>query len=84
MTDPFVHPYIPNTAPESRAAMLAAVGAASVDEFYADVPADLRLDRPLDLPEPLVAEQDLVRHVEGLLAKNVSTRQRLSFLGAGT
>ena len=84
MTDPFVHPYIPNTAPESKAAMLAAVGAASVDEFYADVPADLRLDRPLDLPAPLVAEQDLVRHVEGLLAKNVSTRQRLSFLGAGT
>jgi glycine dehydrogenase subunit 1 len=84
MTDSFVHPYIPNTAPESRAAMLAAVGAASVDEFYADVPADLRLDRPLDLPDPLVAEQDLVRHVEGLLAKNVSTRQRLSFLGAGT
>ena len=84
MTDPFVHPYIPNTAPESKAAMLAAVGAASVDEFYADVPADLRLDRPLDLPEPFLAEQDLVRHVEGLLAKNVSTRQRLSFLGAGT
>jgi len=84
MTDPFVHPYIPNTAPETRAAMLAAVGAASVDEFYADVPADLRLDRPLDLPEPLVAEQDLARHVEDLLAKNISTRQRLSFLGAGT
>ena len=73
MTDPFVHPYIPNTAPESRAAMLAAVGAASVDEFYADMPAELRLERPLDLPEPFVAEQDLVRHVEGLLAKNVST-----------
>ena len=42
-----------------------------VDEFYADVPAELRLDRPLDLPAPFAAEQDLVRHVEGLLAKNV-------------
>lgn len=84
MTDPFVHPYIPNSAPESKAAMLAAVGAASVEEFYADVPAELRLGRPLDLPVPFTAEQDLVRHVEGLLAKNVSTRQRLSFLGAGT
>ena len=59
MTHPFVHPYIPNTAPESRAAMLAAVGAASVDEFYADVPGSLRLGRPLDLPEPFAAEQDL-------------------------
>ena len=84
MTHPFVHPYIPNTAPESRAAMLAAVGAESVDEFYADVPESLRLGRQLDLPEPFVAEQDLARHVRGLLAKNHSTQERLSFLGAGT
>ncbi|MGO4692134.1 aminomethyl-transferring glycine dehydrogenase subunit GcvPA [Glaciibacter sp. 2TAF33] len=84
MTEPFVHPYLPNSAPDVKAAMLAAVGAESVEEFYADVPADLRLDRPLDLPAPFVAEQDLVRHVEGLLDRNVSTKQRLSFLGAGT
>ena len=80
----FVHPYIPNTAPESRAAMLAAVGAESVEEFYADVPASLRLNRPLDLPAPLIAEQDLARHVRGILATNRSTEERLSFLGAGT
>lgn len=84
MTEPFVHPYIPNTAPASRAAILAAVGAASVDEFYADVPEALRLGRPLDLPAPYVAEQDLASHVRGLLAKNRSTQERLSFLGAGT
>ena len=80
MTEPYVHPYIPNTAPEVRAEMLAAVGATSVDEFYADVPEALRLGRSLDLPEPLVAEQDLVRHVSGLLARNVPTTERLSFL----
>ncbi|RNE67214.1 aminomethyl-transferring glycine dehydrogenase subunit GcvPA [Cryobacterium tepidiphilum] len=84
MTQPFVHPYLPNTAPDVKAAMLAAVGAASTDEFYADIPEGLRLDRPLDLPAPFVAEQDLVRHVDGLLGRNVSTRERLSFLGAGT
>lgn len=84
MTTPFVHPYIPNTAPETTAAMLAAVGAESIDEFYADVPDAIRLGRALDLPEPLVAEQDLTRHVDGLLAANVSTAERLSFLGAGT
>ncbi|CAN5505969.1 aminomethyl-transferring glycine dehydrogenase subunit GcvPA [soil metagenome] len=84
MTKPFVHPYIPNTAPASKAAMLAAVGAASVEDFYADIPAELRLAAPLDLPAPFLAEQDLVRHVQGLLAQNVSTRERLSFLGAGT
>jgi len=32
------HPYIPNAVPEVKAAMLAAVGAASIDDFYADVP----------------------------------------------
>lgn len=84
MTQPFVHPYVPNTAPETRAAMLAATGAASIDEFYADVPVDLRFDRPLDLPAPFVAEQDLLRHVSRLIERNESTNQRLSFLGAGT
>ncbi|WP_438853339.1 aminomethyl-transferring glycine dehydrogenase subunit GcvPA [Agromyces sp. M3QZ16-3] len=84
MTEPFVHPYIPNTAPDVRAEMLAAVGAASVEEFYADVPEDLRLGRALDLPEPFVAEADLERHVSGLLARNVPTTERLSFLGQGT
>ncbi|UOQ89984.1 aminomethyl-transferring glycine dehydrogenase subunit GcvPA [Agromyces endophyticus] len=84
MTDTFVHPYIPNTAPATKQAMLDAVGAASTDEFYADVPAELRLGRALDLPAPLVAEQDLARHVRGLLAKNRSTDERLSFLGHGT
>ncbi|MFF2272382.1 aminomethyl-transferring glycine dehydrogenase subunit GcvPA [Agromyces sp. NPDC058136] len=84
MTDSFVHPYIPNTAPATKQAMLDAVGAASIDEFYADVPAELRLGRALELPVPLVAEQDLARHVRGLLAKNRSTDERLSFLGHGT
>lgn len=84
MTDTFVHPYIPNTAPATKQAMLDAVGAASTDEFYADVPAELRLDRALDLPAPLLAEQDLARHVRGILGKNRSTDERLSFLGHGT
>ena len=84
MTDHFIHPYVPNTAPASRQAMLEAVGAASVDEFYADVPADLRLGRDLDLPEPLVAEQDLARHVGGLLRRNRAVEPGRLFLGAGT
>ncbi|MFM2106639.1 MAG: hypothetical protein RL338_1671 [Chloroflexota bacterium] len=77
------HPYIPNAIPEVRAAMLAAIGASSVEEFYADVPESIRLRRPLDLPAPVGSEAELVRHVEGLLARNVSTREALSFLGAG-
>jgi glycine dehydrogenase subunit 1 len=78
-----VHPYIPNAVPAVRAAMLEAVGAASVEEFYADIPASIRLGRPLDLPAPFRSEVELVRHVEGLLDRNRSTREVLSFLGAG-
>lgn len=84
MTEPFVHPYIPNTAPETKAEMLATVGAASVDEFYADVPESLRLRHDLELPEPLPAEQDLARHVRGILGQNRPTGEVLSFLGGGT
>jgi len=78
-----VYPYIPNSVPHVKEAMLKAVGAKSVDEFYADIPADLRLKRRLNLPEPCLSEYELVRHVEGLLAKNTSTREALNFLGAG-
>jgi len=37
----------------------------------------------MDLPKPLLSETELVRHVEGLLAKNRSTHETLSFLGGG-
>ncbi|MGW2158065.1 aminomethyl-transferring glycine dehydrogenase subunit GcvPA [Nonomuraea sp. NPDC001699] len=77
------HPYIPNAEPRVRAEMLAAVGASSVEEFYADIPAELRLDRPLDLPAPFTAERDLVRHMKGLFARTVDTEEALSFLGHG-
>ncbi|MFF2956931.1 aminomethyl-transferring glycine dehydrogenase subunit GcvPA [Kitasatospora sp. NPDC057965] len=77
------HPYIPNAGPETRAAMLAETGAPDVAEFYRDIPADLRLDRPLDLPEPFADEQGLTRHVRGLLARNTDPAALLSFLGHG-
>ena len=78
-----VHPYIPNSEPAVKNEMLQAVGAANIEEFYEDVPDSLRLGRKLNLPEPLLSEYDLVRHVEGLLAKNLTTRENLNFLGAG-
>lgn len=80
---PLVYPYIPNSAPLAKEEMLRAVGARNVDEFYADIPESLRLKRRLDLPEPLLSEAELIRHVDGLLNKNRSTRETLSFLGAG-
>ena len=78
-----VYPYIPNSAPDVKAEMLRAVGAKSIDEFYADIPANLRFKGKLNLPEPLHSEAELIRHVDGLLNTNRSTREMLSFLGAG-
>lgn len=83
MKKPQVYPYIPNSVPAVKDAMLAATGAASVEEFYADIPAALRLTRPLNLPEPLLSEARLKRHVQGLLAKNTHCGEVLSFLGGG-
>ena len=65
-----------------RRAMLAAIGAGSVDELFAEIPASLRLDRPLDLPAGM-AEQDVADHLAELAARNVHCDAETSFLGAG-
>jgi glycine dehydrogenase subunit 1 len=78
-----VYPYIPNSVPEVKAQMLREVGAESTEDFFADVPESLRLKRGMDLPRPLLSEYGLRRHVEGILARNKTAREYLSFLGAG-
>ena len=65
-----------------REEMLAAIGVASVDELFRDIPEAVRLGRPLDL-EPALSEPELVRHLAELAAKNADTTKELSFLGAG-
>lgn len=42
--------YMPHTAADIER-MLAACGASSLDDLYSDVPEELRLNRPYDLPE---------------------------------
>src|SRR5262249_41519639 len=63
-------------------AMLAAVGVGSIDELFRDVPGSVRLERPLELDEPL-SEAELAAHLEQLANRNVHVGQELSFLGAG-
>ncbi|NIN64439.1 MAG: aminomethyl-transferring glycine dehydrogenase subunit GcvPA [Anaerolineae bacterium] len=85
MTDdrPIVYPYIPNSVPQVKEQMLKEVGAESTEDFYEDVPQELRVKEPMKLPEPLLSEYALKRHVEGILAKNRTCTEYLSFLGAG-
>jgi glycine dehydrogenase subunit 1 len=62
--------------------MLSSVGAASLDELFADVPEQVRLDRPLDLPTGL-SEAELAAEMTSLAARNVPATELVSFLGAG-
>ena len=80
---PIVYPYIPNSVPAVKKRMLEDVGAKSTDDFYQDVPESVRFRGKMDLPEPLLSEYALRRHVEGIMVKNKTCREYLSFLGAG-
>ena len=78
-----VYPYIPNSVPAIQEQMLKEVKAASTEDFYEDIPADLRLKGQMNLPAPFLSEYALRRHVEGLLRKNTTAQEYLNFLGAG-
>jgi glycine dehydrogenase subunit 1 len=65
-----------------RDAMLAAIGVASIDELFADLPRGVRYERELAL-EPALSELELVEHLGELADRNVHTGAELSFLGAG-
>jgi glycine dehydrogenase subunit 1 len=80
---PFIHPYIPNAVPATKEAMLREIGIDSVEEIYAEIPERLRFKGRLDIPEPILAERDLERHVKGLLDRNTSSEDFLNFCGAG-
>jgi glycine dehydrogenase subunit 1 len=72
--------YLPHS-PEERAAMLAAIGVKTVDDLFADIPADLRLAE-LALPEGL-SELELQAHLRKVSQRNISVKTMRSFLGAG-
>lgn len=78
-----VYPYIPNSIPAVRAAMLEACKVSSVEEFFEDIPSALRMTRALNLPAPFLSEVRLKQHVEGIMARNVATNEVVSFLGGG-
>jgi Glycine cleavage system protein P (pyridoxal-binding), N-terminal domain len=73
--------YLPHTAAD-RQAMLAAIGVDALQDLFADVPAELRMERPLALPVAM-AEPELVRHLQTLAGKNANLDEYACFLGAG-
>jgi len=75
-------PYIYNT-PEDQQAMLAAIGVDTLEQLFETIPAEFRLQRPLDLP-PALGELELTSHMEALAAANASPRNKVCFLGGGS
>jgi glycine dehydrogenase subunit 1 len=67
---------------QDREEMLAAIGVASIEELFADLPAGLRLGRELDLDSGR-SEQEVFSELRELAARNVSTQDEVSFLGGG-
>ena len=79
----FIHPYIPNSAPEIKERLLKEIGIKDVEEIYAVIPDNLRFKRKLNLPEPYPSEYELKRHVKSILSKNKTCESHLNFLGGG-
>ena len=77
------HPYMANSVGAIKAAMLADIGAPSIEALFEQIPADHRLSRPLALPKAIPSEAELRRHLLGVLAKNKTCEDNLNFLGAG-
>ncbi|HEV3387545.1 MAG TPA: aminomethyl-transferring glycine dehydrogenase subunit GcvPA [Solirubrobacteraceae bacterium] len=65
-----------------RSEMLQAIGVGSIDELFAEIPAGLRLNRPLAL-DPGLSEQEVFEELKALAAKSTSAEDEISFLGAG-
>ena len=65
-----------------RAAMLEAIGVASIEELFADIPVGVRQREPLALDAGL-SETEVYEELRALAARNVSAEDQISFVGAG-
>lgn len=73
--------YLPLT-PDDRAAMLAAIGAKSIDDLFIDVPEPAWRDGFVDLPR-VMGELEVERTLKGLAGKNTAAGDVPFFCGAG-
>ncbi len=73
--------FSPHT-PAERGEMLQRIGVPSIDGLFADIPPDVRLGRPLRLPDG-ISEMEVAKKVAALAARNRTTADLVSFLGAG-
>ena len=63
-------------------AMLATIGVESIDDLFTVIPERIRLDGPLDIATGK-SEPEVLRALAALAARNLSTDDLVSFMGAG-
>ncbi|WP_100373456.1 aminomethyl-transferring glycine dehydrogenase subunit GcvPA [Bacillus sp. FJAT-45037] len=73
--------YLPMTE-QDQLDMLKTIGVKSIEELFSDIPEGIRYKGELNIPKAL-KEPELIRYFEGLASKNISLKQKVSFLGAG-
>ncbi len=74
--------YLPLT-PADRQAMLATIGAASIDDLFIDVPAEARLSGPIAGLPGHASEMAVERHFSALARQNMAAGHHPFFLGCG-
>lgn len=74
--------YLPLTS-DDRTAMLAAVGASSIDDLFVDVPTEARFDGTIPGLPNHASELAVERHMAALARRNVAAGDGPFFLGAG-
>ena len=74
--------YLPLTPPD-REAMLAVIGAASIDDLFVDVPEEARLDGPVRGLPLHASELAVERYMTAIARKNLAAGDAPFFLGCG-
>lgn len=81
--DTSAHPWMANSVADVKQEMLRIIGADSIEKLFAQIPAEHRLKRPIELPPQLKSEMELQRTLREMLRKNESCEDNLNFQGAG-
>ena len=81
-----LHNYIPNTKADQEEMLkvmgCSTMGCSTVEDLFADIPAELRLQQELALPAAM-SEPELYGHMKALAAQNISAETHACFMGGG-
>lgn len=77
-----MYPYFSLTEKDIKE-MLESLGLNSIEELFTDIPEDLKLKRPLNIPKSK-SELEVSNYLKSLSKKNISSYDYPTFLGAGS